>query len=155
MYKRQGERAGNCSLEEVVMNLKTRQDYFNVETRIKTEEIYITSKLVSELTGISVQRNKAIVGMNAFAHEAGVHQDGVIKERTTYEIMRPEDIGWKGENIVIGKHSGKNAVECVLKENGYSIKKDKIIEVTQKVKDFADKNKQITRQDILEIVKEN
>ncbi len=104
-----GERAGNTSLEEAVMMLRVRKDYFGVETGIKTEEIYRTSRLLSRITGIKVQPNKAVVGGNAFAHESGIHQDGMIKERTTYEIMRPEDVGWTGESMVMGKHSGRAA----------------------------------------------
>ncbi|MEK6757744.1 MAG: 2-isopropylmalate synthase, partial [Nanoarchaeota archaeon] len=106
-----GERAGNCSLEEVVMNLKIRKDYFKVFTQINTKEIFKTSRMVSESTGLNVQKNKAVVGANAFSHEAGVHQHGVIQDKLTYEIMNPEDIGWEGESLVLGKHSGKHAVE--------------------------------------------
>ena len=101
-----GERAGNCSLEEVVMALRTRNDYYQCDTRIETPRLVPTSRLVSSITGIRVQRNKAIVGRNAFAHEAGIHQDGMLKERTTYEIMRPEDVGFTKTDLVLGKHSG-------------------------------------------------
>ncbi|MBW2988681.1 2-isopropylmalate synthase [Candidatus Woesearchaeota archaeon] len=147
-----GERAGNCSLEEVVMNIKTRKDFFkDYYTGIKTTEIFKTSQLVSSLTGLSVQRNKAIVGRNAFAHEAGVHQHGVLSSKLTYEIMKPEEIGWRGTNIVIGKHSGKHAVESILKEMGYDMEKEQIEEVISKVKELADKQKEVMREDIIAI----
>ncbi len=147
-----GERAGNCSLEEVVMNIKTRKDFFkDVKTNINTKEIFRTSQLVSSLTGLAVQRNKAIVGGNAFAHEAGVHQHGVLSHKLTYEIMKPEEIGWIGTNIVIGKHSGKHAVEAILKEMGYDLTKEQIEKVITKVKDLADKQKEVMREDIIAI----
>src|SRR5690606_30325957 len=103
-----GERAGNAALEEIVMALRTRPDEFPGQTRIVTEHIYRTSRLVSALTGVAVQPNKAIVGENAFAHESGIHQDGVLKERTTYEIMTPESIGLSSNRLVLGKHSGRH-----------------------------------------------
>jgi len=115
-----GERAGNASLEEVVMNLKVRQDFYRCDTGINTREIYRASRLVSQVTGARVQPNKAVVGANAFAHEAGIHQDGVLKERTTYEIMTAESVGWTGENIVLGKHSGRHAFRKRLEEMGYT-----------------------------------
>ncbi len=105
-----GERAGNAALEEIVMALKTRSDFFPFETRIATEQIYATSRLVSRITGLRVQPNKAIVGANAFAHEAGIHQDGILKEKTTYEIMTPESIGVPTSTLVLGKHSGRHAL---------------------------------------------
>lgn len=147
-----GERAGNCSLEEIVMNIKTRKDYFkDFHTTINTEEIFRTSQLVSSLTGLTVQRNKAIVGGNAFAHEAGVHQHGVLCSKQTYEIMKPEEIGWIGTNLVIGKHSGKHAVEAVLKEMGYDFTKEQINKVVNKAKELADKQKEVMREDIIAI----
>ncbi len=146
-----GERAGNASLEEVVMNLKTRKDYFDVDTSINTKELFKTSRLVSNLTGLSIARNKAIVGLNAFAHEAGIHQHGVLQSKATYEIMNSEDVGWSGENIVIGKHSGKHAVLALLEEEGYTLSKEQTDQVTAKVKDLADKNKTVERDDILAI----
>jgi 2-isopropylmalate synthase len=146
-----GERAGNCAIEEVVMNIKTRRDYFDAETGINTEEIFKTSKMVSALTGIDVQYNKAIVGKNAFAHEAGIHQHGVICDKSTYEIMAKEDVGWKGTNIVIGKHSGKHAIEKVLKETGYDLSEDALIEVTRRIKAMADIQKEIINEDIIKI----
>ena len=147
-----GERAGNCSLEEVIMNLRTRKDFFkDLTTNIKTEEIFKTSQLVSSLTGLTVQRNKAIVGRNAFAHEAGVHQHGVLSSKLTYEIMKPEEVGWMGTNLVIGKHSGKHAVEATLKEMGYEFTKEQIHKVIAKVKELADKQKEVMKEDIIAI----
>lgn len=146
-----GERAGNASLEEIVMNLKTRKDYFNVNTNINTRELYKTSRLVSSLTGLYLSRNKAIVGQNAFAHEAGIHQHGVLQSKATYEIMNAEDVGWSGENIVIGKHSGKHAITALLEEEGYTLTLEQSNQVTEKVKELADKNKSIERDDILAI----
>lgn len=146
-----GERAGNASLEEIVMNLKTRSDYFGVETGINTRELYKTSRLVSRLTGLEIARNKAIVGPNAFAHEAGIHQHGVLQSKATYEIMNAEDVGWSGENIVIGKHSGKHAILSLLEEEGYILKNEQIERVIEKVKTLADKNKSVERDDVLAI----
>ncbi len=147
-----GERAGNCSMEEIVMNIRTRKDFFRgFTTGIKTKEIFRTSQLVSSLTGLQVQRNKAIVGGNAFAHEAGIHQHGILTSKQTYEIMKPEEIGWVGTNIVIGKHSGKHAVESILKEMGYDFSKAQIERVIAKVKDLADKQKEVMREDIIAI----
>src|SRR5262249_28959593 len=105
-----GERAGNCALEEIVMAVPTRQDYFRLATNINTRKLYPISRLVSHVTGIQVQRNKAIVGQNAFSHEAGIHQDGMLKDRSTYEIMNPEDIGLPRTELVLGKHSGRHAL---------------------------------------------
>lgn len=113
-----GERAGNASLEEVVMAIKTRPDYFDVEVDIDTRHIVPTSQLVSKITGFAVQPNKAIVGDNAFAHESGIHQDGVLKHRETYEIMRAEDVGWANNRMVLGKHSGRNAFKSHLAQLG-------------------------------------
>ncbi|MFO7841987.1 MAG: 2-isopropylmalate synthase [Fidelibacterota bacterium] len=146
-----GERAGNASLEEIVMNLKTRKDYFNAETAINTRELFKTSRLVSNLTGLNISRNKAIVGRNAFAHEAGIHQHGVLQSKSTYEIMHAEDVGWSGDNIVIGKHSGKHAVIALLEEQGYILSSEQINQVTEKVKALADKNKSIEQDDVLAI----
>ncbi len=147
-----GERAGNCSLEEAVMNLKTRKDYFKeFFTGINAKEIYRTSRLVSDLTGITVQRNKAIVGGNAFAHEAGIHQHGMLSHQSTYEIIDPNEVGWTGEGMVIGKHSGKHAIEKVLKDVGYGFTPEQIEKIVQKVKELADKQKQVMREDIIAI----
>ncbi|MCX7920261.1 MAG: 2-isopropylmalate synthase [bacterium] len=150
-----GERAGNASLEEIVMNLKTRQDFFKVTTGIKTEEIYRTSRLVSTLTGIPVQPNKAIVGSNAFAHEAGIHQDGVLKERLTYEIMTPESVGWKGTSMVMGKHSGRHAFKARLAELGYAdLSEEQIQKAFERFKVLADKKKTIFDEDLIAIVED-
>jgi len=116
-----GERAGNASLEEIVMAVRTRADVFPVETRIDTTQIVPASRLVSQITGYPVQPNKAIVGANAFAHESGIHQDGVLKHRETYEIMRAEDVGWGANKLVLGKHSGRNAFRARLLELGIEI----------------------------------
>ncbi|MBU0615720.1 MAG: 2-isopropylmalate synthase, partial [Nanoarchaeota archaeon] len=147
-----GERAGNCSMEEVVMNIHTRKDYFkDLTTGISTKEIYRTSRMVSDLTGLAVQRNKAIVGANAFAHEAGIHQHGILSDKSTYEIMEPSDIGWEGTNIVIGKHSGKHAVDSILKETGYELSQEQIDDILKRIKDLADKQKEVMREDIIAI----
>ena len=116
-----GERAGNCSLEEVVMALRTRHDFYHAYTNVVTQRLVPTSRLVANITGIQVQRNKAIVGQNAFAHEAGIHQDGMLKERTTYEIMRPEDVGFATTELVLGKHSGRAALASRIKALGYTL----------------------------------
>src|SRR6266850_1983387 len=116
-----GERAGNCALEEIVMAVRTRSDYFQLETGIHTERIWPTSRLLTHVTGLQVQRNKAIVGQNAFAHEAGIHQDGMLKERTTYEIMNPEDIGLPRTELVLGKHSGRAALRQRVRDLGYHL----------------------------------
>jgi len=149
-----GERAGNASLEEVVMNLVTRQDYYNVVVNVNTKEIYRTSRLVSNLTGIDIQRNKAIVGVNAFAHEAGIHQHGVLKSKQTYEIMTPEEVGWTGENLIIGKHSGKHAVSALLEEEGFQLDKKTITQITDRVKELADKEKSVERDDVIAIARD-
>ncbi|MBI2139904.1 2-isopropylmalate synthase [Candidatus Woesearchaeota archaeon] len=147
-----GERAGNASLEEVAMNLKVRKDFFkDFFTEIKTEEIFNTSRMVSELTGLVVQRNKAIVGQNAFAHEAGIHQHGVLSGKQVYEIMDAASVGWRGDNLVLGKHSGKHAVEAVLKEMGYELDKEKVEIVIGKIKALADKKKEVMKEDIVAI----
>ena len=147
-----GERAGNASMEEIVMNLRTRKDYFrNFSTGINTKEIYKASRMVADFTGIAVQRNKAIVGANAFAHEAGIHQHGVLSDKSTYEIMTPEEVGWMGEGIVMGKHSGKHAAEAILKEMGYGFSAEQVDLVTTRIKTLADKQKQVMRDDIIAI----
>ncbi len=150
-----GERAGNASLEEIVMAIKTRKDFYKgCYTTINTKEIYKTSRLVSKLTGIRVQRNKAIVGKNAFAHEAGIHQDGVIKEKRTYEIMKPEDVGIDTSKLVLGKHSGKHGLEERLKEMGYALTKEQISEIFEEFKKLADKKKEVYEEDIRALVDE-
>jgi len=143
-----GERAGNASLEEIVMALHTRKDLFRLGCRVDTRQIFRTSKLVSSLTGIQVPPNKAVVGANAFAHEAGIHQHGVLQEKNTYEIMTPESIGLRENRIVLGKHSGRHAFEARVKELGYSLSKEEMITTFSRFKDLADKKKQILDWDI-------
>ena len=143
-----GERAGNASLEEFVMNLKTRGDFFGFHTGINTEKIFRASRLVSNLTGIVVQPNKAIVGANAFAHEAGIHQDGVIKDKTTYEIMTPESVGWRGVSMVMGKHSGRHAFMQRFKELGFNLTQEQIEIAFAEFKDLADLKKEVFDEDL-------
>lgn len=143
-----GERAGNAALEEVVMALKTRKDIYNCETSVISERIYRVSSIVSHFSGVAVQPNKAIVGVNAFAHESGIHQDGVLKHRETYEIMTPESVGFKTNNMVLGKHSGRHAFEDRVKTLGYNLTKDQINEGFKKFKELADKKKEISDRDI-------
>jgi 2-isopropylmalate synthase len=149
-----GERAGNTSLEEVVMALKTRSNFLPYQTGISTEQIYATSKLVSMITGILVQPNKAIVGANAFAHEAGIHQDGMLKNPMTYEIMRPEDIGLSTNKLVLGKHSGRHALRDRLREMGYELSEEELQVVFGKFKKLADKKKHVMDEDLEAIVNE-
>ncbi|NLY42802.1 MAG: 2-isopropylmalate synthase [Clostridiaceae bacterium] len=143
-----GERAGNASLEEIVMALTTRKNYFNVHHNIDTTQIYKTSRLVSNLTGVHVQPNKAVVGDNAFAHESGIHQHGVLNEKSTYEIMTPESIGLSANRMVLGKHSGRHAFEEKLKELGYTLEQDAINEAFKMFKELADKKKVVHDEDI-------
>jgi 2-isopropylmalate synthase len=147
-----GERAGNCSMEEVVMALKTRKDFFKAAAGINTKEIIRTSRLVSKITGIPVQPNKAIVGANAFAHESGIHQDGLLKEKTTYEIMRPEDIGLQSTKLVMGKHSGRHAFKTRLKELGYTLGQEEIEGLFERFKRLADQKKDIYDEDLEALV---
>ncbi len=150
-----GERAGNASLEEIVMTIRTRSDIFrNVSTGINTKEIFKTSRLVSKLTGMPVQPNKAIVGANAFAHESGIHQDGVLKERITYEIMKPEDVGVTGTKLVLGKHSGRHAFKERLSSLGFTLKEDQVEKAFGRFKELADKKKEIFDEDLETIVDE-
>ena len=143
-----GERAGNCSLEEVVMALRTRSDQFGLSTGIDTAKLYPTSRLVSRVTGIVVQRNKAVVGENAFAHEAGIHQDGVLKKSTTYEIMRPEDVGFKHSSLVLGKHSGRHALRARLRQLGFKLSDGQLGVVFERFKNLADRKKEIFDEDL-------
>lgn len=147
-----GERAGNASLEEVVMAIKTREGHYGCYTNIITEQLYRTSALVSHLTGVQIQPNKAIVGANAFAHEAGIHQHGILSNRETYEIMTPESIGLKQSQMVLGKHSGRHAFEERLKDLGYSIQDEGITEAFRKFKELADKKKVVLDKDIEALV---
>jgi 2-isopropylmalate synthase len=143
-----GERAGNCSLEEVVMALRTRNDYYHAGTRVQTQRLVPASRLVSNITGIQVQRNKAIVGQNAFAHEAGIHQDGMLKHHTTYEIMRPADVGFAISDLVLGKHSGRAALADRAKAMGYTLAREQIDLLFEQFKVLADKKKEIYDADI-------
>ncbi len=144
-----GERAGNASLEEVVMAVRTRQDYFPCDTRIDTTHIVPASKLVSGITGFPVQPNKAIVGANAFAHESGIHQDGVLKHRETYEIMRAEDVGWGTNKLLLGKHSGRNAFRTRLMELGIELESEETLNNTfMRFKELADKKHEIFDEDL-------
>ncbi|HSL47078.1 MAG TPA: 2-isopropylmalate synthase [Anaerolineales bacterium] len=147
-----GERAGNTSLEEVVMALKTRKPVFNLDTGIETQHISRVSKLVSNYTGIVVQPNKAIVGANAFAHEAGIHQDGMLKHQTTYEIMRPEDVGVNQTKLVLGKHSGRHALRNRLAEMGHSLDEYELDKAFARFKEVADRKKVITDLDLEAII---
>ena len=149
-----GERAGNTSLEEVVMAIRTRQDSFKVNTQVNTREIHRISRMVSRLTGMIVQRNKAIVGANAFAHESGVHQDGILKERTTYEIMRPEDIGIEGSDLVLGKHSGRHAFRDKLSKMGMKLTDTEIESAYHRFIELADKKKNIYDDDLISIARD-
>lgn len=151
-----GERAGNAALEELAMILRTRKDLFDkIENNIVTEQIHNTSELVRQLTGIQIQPNKAIVGANAFAHESGIHQHGVLSCRETYEIMTPESIGLKKSLVVLGKHSGTHAFEQRLKELGYTnLSQEKINEAFQKFKDLADRKKEICDEDIESLIRQ-
>ncbi len=149
-----GERAGNTSLEELVMGLHTRKNLMGMSTAIDKREIYPISRLVSMITGIVVQPNKAIVGANAFAHEAGIHQDGVLKNRLTYEIMEPETIGLASNRLVLGKHSGRHAFQEKLNELGYDLTADEVKHVFKKFKELSDKRKEIVTEDIEALVAE-
>lgn len=143
-----GERAENAALEEIIMTLKIRNDIYKINLDVNTEKIYRLSSLVSHFTGVKVQPNKAIVGANAFAHESGIHQHGVLTNRETYEIMTPESVGFKTNNMVLGKHSGRHAFENRVKELGYDILKEDIQEAFIKFKELADKKKEISDKDI-------
>jgi 2-isopropylmalate synthase len=149
-----GERAGNAALEEIAMILKTRKEVFNAHTGIVTEHIFHTSRLVSAITGIPVQPNKAIVGANAFAHESGIHQDGVIKERTTYEIIDPESVGISQSTLVLGKHSGRHAFRERIKALGYDLTDEEVNRAFKRFKDLADRKKSIFDEDIEAIIAE-
>ena len=147
-----GERAGNTALEEVVMALKTRRDVFDAYTDIDTTQIFKTSKLLTAITGVKVQPNKAIVGENAFAHEAGIHQHGVLANRATYEIMTPESIGLTENKMVLGKHSGKHALEDKLRQMGFSVEKDELEELFEEFKVLADRQKSVSDLDLEALV---
>ena len=147
-----GERAGNASLEEIVMALHTRRNYYGVDTALDTTKIYRTSRLLSAISGIPVQPNKAIVGDNAFAHEAGIHQHGVLMNRATYEIMTPETIGIPSNKLVMGKHSGRHALKKLLEDNGVRLSDEELRRAFQEFKALCDKKKVVTTEDILSLV---
>jgi len=150
-----GERAGNAALEEIVMAVRTRQDIFPCDTGIDTTQIVAASRLVSGITGFPVQPNKAIVGANAFAHEAGIHQDGVLKSRDTYEIMRAQDVGWHANKLVLGKHSGRNAFKARLTELGIEIDSEEALNAAfKRFKDLADKKHEIYDEDLQALISE-
>ncbi len=150
-----GERAGNCSLEEVVMAMRTRHDYFDLEVGIDATQILAASRMVSQTTGFVVQPNKAIVGANAFAHTAGIHQDGIMKARDTYEIMRAEDVGWSANKMILGKLSGRNAFKQRLQELGVQMESEADVNLAfAKFKDLADRKSEIFDEDILALVSE-
>jgi 2-isopropylmalate synthase len=150
-----GERAGNCSMEEVVMAMRTRRDLFDADTAINTEEIMRSSRLVTKITGMYVQPNKAIVGENAFAHESGIHQDGLLKEKSTYEIIRPETIGLHAAKLVLGKHSGRHAFKTRLQELGYTLSDEELNRIFENFKKLADQKKDIFDEDIDALVSED
>lgn len=147
-----GERAGNAALEEIVMALRTRFDFYGVDTSIDTRRLYPTSHLVSGITGMHVQRNKAIVGQNAFAHEAGIHQHGVLQNPSTYEIMRKEDVGFVGTNLVLGKHSGRHAFRERVRELGFDLDDEAMEEAFTNFIALADSKKEVVDEDIRALV---
>jgi 2-isopropylmalate synthase len=143
-----GERAGNAALEEFVMALHTRGQFFGLYTNIETRELAATSRLVSKCTGIDVPPNKAIVGANAFAHEAGIHQDGVLKNRQTYEIMSADTVGWNGIGLVLGKHSGRHALRAKTEALGYELNDEELSKLFTRFKELADRKKLLDERDI-------
>jgi 2-isopropylmalate synthase len=149
-----GERAGNASLEEIVMALRTRSADLGADTGVLTEEIYRTSRLVSSITGMVVQPNKAVVGANAFAHESGIHQDGLLKDKSTYEIMTPESVGLTHHKMVLGKHSGRHAFGSKLKEMGYTLSEEDLNKAFERFKRLADQKKEVFEEDIDVVISE-
>ena len=143
-----GERAGNASLEEVIMGIETRKDFFGVSTNIDTTQIYRTSRMISDITGFPVQANKAIVGANAFRHASGIHQDGVIKERTTFEIMDPRTVGWPSNSLVLGKLSGRAGLRSRLEDLGYRLEQDELNEAFEAFKSLADRKREVNDADL-------
>jgi 2-isopropylmalate synthase len=150
-----GERAGNASLEEIVMALKVRGDYYGLTTNIKTERLYPVSRMLSTITGLVVQRNKAIVGRNAFAHEAGIHQDGMLKDRSTYEIMKPEEVGVPRTDLVLGKHSGRHALRERVEELGYHLGESQMETLFEDFKALADKKKEVYDEDLVVLIEKH
>jgi len=149
-----GERAGNCALEEVVMAMRTRNDYYRTETGINTPRLVPISQTVSRITGLHVQRNKSIVGRNAFAHESGIHQDGMLKNPTTYEIMRPEDVGWAATDLVLGKHSGRAALADRARALGHDLTNEQLVTLFEDFKVLADKKKEVYDADLLVLIEQ-
>lgn len=149
-----GERAGNCALEEVVMALRTRADYFGCDTGVQTRRLVPTSRLLTSITGMQTQRNKAIVGRNAFAHEAGIHQDGMLKERRTYEIMSPEDVGFSKTDLVLGKHSGRAALADRARALGFELTGEQLQRVFDEFKVLCDKKKEVYDGDLIALIEE-
>ena len=147
-----GERAGNCSLEEIVMAMKTRETLFGFHTGIDTRRLFPTSRLLSSITGMTIPRNKAVVGENAFAHESGIHQHGMLKHHSTYEIMRPEDVGVSRTDLVLGKHSGRAALRDRIKELGFELSDAELARVFEDFKALADKKKELFDGDIEALV---
>ena len=147
-----GERAGNCSLEEIVMLVRTREDVHGLTTGVNTRELARTSRMVSRLTGYAIQPNKAVVGRNAFAHESGIHQDGVLKERTTYEIMDATEVGLESNSIVLGKHSGRHALRDALEQLGFKVEGNALNAAFKRFKEVADRKKHVTALDLEAIV---
>jgi 2-isopropylmalate synthase len=147
-----GERAGNCSLEEVVMAIRTRADYLQVHTSVRTEQLQAASRAVSQATGFAVQRNKAVVGENAFAHEAGIHQHGMLQHSSTYEIMKPEDVGFRSTSLVLGKHSGRHSLRMRLEQLGYHLDTPELDGVFEQFKELADRKKEIFDGDLEAVV---
>ncbi|MGH8218949.1 MAG: 2-isopropylmalate synthase, partial [Steroidobacteraceae bacterium] len=147
-----GERAGNCSLEEIVMALRTRETFFNVRTNIETTRLYPTSRLVANITGMTIPRNKAVVGENAFAHEAGIHQHGMLRHQSTYEIMRPQDVGLPASSLVLGKHSGRHALRQRIRDLGFELEEGEFNRVFEEFKALADRKKELFDGDIEALV---
>jgi 2-isopropylmalate synthase len=147
-----GERAGNASLEELAVALAVRQSFFGVRTNVNLEEIYSASRMLSEITGVSVPPNKAVVGANAFAHEAGIHQDGILKNPLTYEIIRPEAVGVPARRLVLGKHSGRNALRSRIEELGYRLSDAELAQCYGAAMGLADAAKDVTDRDLLTFV---
>jgi 2-isopropylmalate synthase len=149
-----GERAGNASLEEIIMSMRVRPDRYPYQTRVAGEQLYPASQLLSELTGVAVQPNKAIIGRNAFAHEAGIHQDGFLKERTTYEIMAPQSVGVPESRLILGKHSGRHALNQRSKDLGYSLSREQLEAVYNRFIALADRKKGVRNEEIVAILQE-
>ena len=150
-----GERAGNAALEEIIMALNTRKDLFGVKIGADTTQIYRTSRLVSDTIGFPVQSNKAIVGMNSFRHASGIHQDGILKERSTYEIMDPKSIGWPSNSLVLGKLSGRAGLRSRLEDLGYSLDQDELNTAFESFKELADKKREVTDRDLEALMAEH